>query len=68
MDIPSHRERRYMQHLRAGGWVKANLVPAGTRLIENLLAKGWIESAVSLPTRFFIDTRTSGSQLERVQF
>jgi hypothetical protein len=43
MDIPSHHERQYMQHLRAGGWVKANLVPAGTKLIENLLAKGWIE-------------------------
>jgi hypothetical protein len=42
MDIPSHRERQYMQHLRAGGWVKLSQVPAGARL-KNLLAKGWIE-------------------------
>jgi hypothetical protein len=43
MDIPSHRERQYMQRLRAGGWVKASVAPAGARLIENLLVKGWIE-------------------------
>jgi hypothetical protein len=43
MDIPSHRERQYMQRLRAGGWVKLSRVPAGARLIKNLLAKGWIE-------------------------
>jgi predicted transcriptional regulator len=32
-----------MQHLRAGGWVQASGAPAGEKLIENLLAKGWIE-------------------------
>jgi hypothetical protein len=32
-----------MQHLRAGGWVKASVAPAGEKLIENLLGKGWIE-------------------------
>lgn len=33
-----------MQHLRAGGWVQAYVVqPAGPRLIESLLGKGWVE-------------------------
>ena len=40
----NHRERQFMQHLRAGGWVKAHVAPAaGPTLIELLLAKGWIE-------------------------
>ena len=40
----NHRERQFMQHLRAGGWVKAHEAPAtGPRLIHNLLAKGWVE-------------------------
>jgi DNA-binding PadR family transcriptional regulator len=43
MDVPNHRERQFMQHLRAGGWLKASAAPAGEKLIENLLAKGWIE-------------------------
>ena len=42
-DVPTHRERQFMQYLRAGGWVKASVIPAGARLIETLLAKGWIE-------------------------
>ena len=49
MDVPTHRERQFMQHLRAGGWVKANVAPAGARLIENLLAKGWIEKRGVVP-------------------
>ena len=43
MDVPNHRERQFLQFLRGGGWVKAGVAPAGARLIENLLAKGWIE-------------------------
>ncbi|MDB5608421.1 MAG: hypothetical protein JWP25_5321 [Bradyrhizobium sp.] len=42
MDVTS-RERQFMQNLRAGGWVKANVAPAGAKLIERLLGKGWIE-------------------------
>jgi hypothetical protein len=42
MDVTS-RERQFMQHLRAGGWVKASAAPAGAKLIERLLGKGWIE-------------------------
>jgi hypothetical protein len=42
-DFPNSRERQFMQHLRAGGWVKASVAPGGVRLIGNLLAKGWIE-------------------------
>jgi hypothetical protein len=42
-DVPTHRERQFMQYLRAVGWVKASVIPAGARLIETLLAKGWIE-------------------------
>lgn len=43
MIVPNHRERQIMQYLRNGGWVKASVLPAGTRLIEGLLRKGWIE-------------------------
>ena len=43
MMVPNHRERQITQYLRNGGWVKANVLPAGTRLIEGLLTKGWIE-------------------------
>ncbi len=43
MIVPNHRERQIMQYLRNGGWVKATALPAGTRLIEGLLRKGWIE-------------------------
>jgi hypothetical protein len=33
-----------MQHLRAGGWVKAIAIPSGGPvLIAKLLHKGWIE-------------------------
>jgi hypothetical protein len=43
-ETPNHREREFMQHLRAGGWVKAIMIPrGGPILIEKLLNKGWIE-------------------------
>jgi hypothetical protein len=43
MNTPSHHERQFMQRLRGGGWVKASVAPAGAKLTENLVAKGWIE-------------------------
>lgn len=43
MTFPTHRERQLMQYLRGGGWVSAILVPAGTKVVECLLKKGWIE-------------------------
>ena len=42
-DVPRHPERQFMQHLRAGGWLKAATLPYSPKLIENLLKKGWIE-------------------------
>ena len=40
----NHHERQFMQHLRGGGWVKAHSAPpAGPKLIDNLLIKGWVE-------------------------
>ena len=41
-DLPTHRERQFMQHLRAGGWVKPSAIPvsAGRALIAGLLKKG----------------------------
>jgi len=43
--LPTLRERQFMQHLRAGGWVRSSsmLVSAGPTLIASLLKKGWIE-------------------------
>ena len=43
--LPTHRERQFMQHLRAGGWVKPSAIPvsAGPALIASLLKKDWIE-------------------------
>ena len=41
---PTHYERQLMQQLRGRGWVKASALPPVIRTIENLLAKGWIES------------------------
>ena len=43
MTFASHPERQFMQYLRGEGWIKARLLPASTRLVENLLSKGWIE-------------------------
>jgi hypothetical protein len=43
MIVPNHRERQLMQYLRGGWWVMASTLPAGTRLIEGMLRKGWIE-------------------------
>jgi hypothetical protein len=42
MNVTS-RERQFMQHLRAGGWVKMSALPPGPKLIDGLLNKGWIE-------------------------
>jgi hypothetical protein len=42
-DVPRHPERQFMQHLRAGGWLKAATLPSGPKLIESLFNKGWIE-------------------------
>jgi hypothetical protein len=39
-DVPRHPERQFMQHLRAGGWLKAATLPSGPKLIESLLNKG----------------------------
>ncbi len=43
MTFTSHPERQFMQYLRGEGWIKARLLPASARLVENLLSKGWIE-------------------------
>src|ERR1700737_1194909 len=43
MDVPNHRERQFLQFLRGSGWGKASGGQGGEKLIENLLAKGWIE-------------------------
>jgi hypothetical protein len=43
MDVPRHPERQFMQHLRAGGWLKAATLPSSPKLIERLLNKAWIE-------------------------
>jgi hypothetical protein len=43
-ETPNHRQREFMQHLRAGGWVKAIMIPTGGPIvIAKLLNKGWIE-------------------------
>jgi hypothetical protein len=44
-NLPTHRERQFMQHLRGAGWVKASSipVPVGPAVIASLLKKGWIE-------------------------
>ena len=35
-----------MQHLRAGGWVKAIMIPTGGPILTaKLLNKGWIEKS-----------------------
>jgi hypothetical protein len=43
MTIPNQRERQIMQELRGGGWVKSFALPPSPRILEGLLAKGWIE-------------------------
>jgi hypothetical protein len=40
---PNHRERQIMQRLRGSGWVRAATLPASPKMIQTLLAKGWIE-------------------------
>jgi hypothetical protein len=44
MIFPNHRERQFMQYLRAGGWIDANTLPPSSKTIKNLINKGWIES------------------------
>jgi hypothetical protein len=68
MDVPTHRERQFMQHLRAGGWVTAGVAPAGAKLIENLLAKGWIENAVSSRATSHTGLPTKASRPRRCPF
>jgi hypothetical protein len=46
MIVPNHRERQIMQYLRNGGWVRAGALPGGTRLLDGLLEKGWIEQGM----------------------
>jgi hypothetical protein len=43
MTSANHRERQFMQYLRAGGWVKALTLPSNPKIIEGLLSKAWIE-------------------------
>jgi hypothetical protein len=40
---PNHRERQILQRLRGNGWVRALVLPASPKMIQMLLAKGWIE-------------------------
>jgi hypothetical protein len=40
---PTHHERQIMQRLRGNGWVKALAVGGTPKMIQRLLAKGWIE-------------------------
>ena len=39
----NHHERQFMQYLQVGGWQKASALPDSPRVIEKLLARGWIE-------------------------
>ena len=41
MKLPNSRERQFMQHLRAAGWVKS--MGYSPRIIANLIGKGWVE-------------------------
>jgi hypothetical protein len=43
MIFPNHRERQFMQYLRAGGWIDADTLPSSPKTIKNLINKGWIE-------------------------
>jgi hypothetical protein len=40
--VPNHHERQLMQRLRGRDWVKGSHFPP-TKVIGNLLEKGWIE-------------------------
>ena len=40
---PNHRERQILQRLRGNGWVKALALPTSSKMIQILVAKGWIE-------------------------
>jgi hypothetical protein len=45
-----------MQYLQVGGWQKANALPDSPRVIEKLLAKGWIERSRVPRTASFIES------------
>ena len=57
--LPTLRERQFMQHLRAGGWVRSSsmLVSAGPTLIASLLKKRVGSNNAVLATRFAIGLR-----------
>jgi hypothetical protein len=46
MTPPNHHERQFMQRLEDAGWVKAFTLPSSPRVVERLLAKGWIEHSL----------------------
>jgi hypothetical protein len=45
-EIPNHHERQLMQHLEGSGWVKAFTMRSSPKVVEKLLAKGWIEESL----------------------
>ena len=45
-EIPNHHERQIMQHLEGYGWVKAFTMRSSPKVVEKLLAKGWIEKSL----------------------
>jgi hypothetical protein len=46
MTPPNHHERQFMQRLEGAGWVKVFTLPSSPRVVERLLAKGWIEHSL----------------------
>ena len=51
--LPNHRERQFMQHLRGSGWVKRSALPDSAGVVRNLLAKGWIEHRIDSDGLFY---------------
>jgi hypothetical protein len=43
MSLLTHPERQLMQHLRGAGWVRSIAFPSSSKVIANLLGKGWIK-------------------------
>jgi hypothetical protein len=43
---PNHHERQFMQWLEGRDWVKAFTLPPSPKVVEGLLAKGWIEESL----------------------
>lgn len=50
MTFANHRERQFMEYLRATGWIKGVALPPG-KLAEILLKKGWIEQQLQGPDK-----------------